>query len=95
MSFTVLRVISGDTIEVSPNWNWSNQTGRTVKINGYNAPKEDEPGFETAKDKLEKLVLNEQVELTELLKLPSGRLLADVKYHGLNLADYFFEYKIS
>jgi endonuclease YncB( thermonuclease family) len=94
VSFTVIRVISGDTFEVSPNWNWNGQTGRTVKTNGYDTPKEGEPGFETAKEKLEKLLLNEQVELTELLKLPSGRLLADVKYNNLNLTDYFFEYKI-
>jgi endonuclease YncB( thermonuclease family) len=95
MSFTVVRVISGDTFEVSPNWSWNDQTGRTVKINGYDAPKKGEPGFEAAKYKLEKMLLNGQVELTELVKLPSGRLLADVKYNGLNLADYFYEYKIS
>jgi endonuclease YncB( thermonuclease family) len=95
MSFTVVRVISGDTFEVSPNWNWNDQTGRAVKTNGYDAPMQGEPGFEAAKEKLEKLLLNEQVKLTELLKLPSGRLLADVKYIGLNLTDYFFEYKIT
>ena len=95
MSFTVIRVISGDTFEVSPNWDWNDQTGRTVKVNGYDAPKQGEPGFELAKHKLEKLILNEQVELKELLKLPSDRLLADVKYNGLDLASYFYEYKIS
>lgn len=95
MYFTVIRVISGDTFEVSPKWKWNDETGSLVKANGYDTPKECDPGFEAAKDKLEKLILNEQVELTELLKLPSDRLLADVKYNGLNLTDYFYEYKIS
>jgi endonuclease YncB( thermonuclease family) len=95
MSFTVIKVINGNTFEVSPHWNWNNQAGTVVKANGYDVPKEGEPGFEAAKDKLEKLLLNEQVELVKPLKLPSGRLLADVEYSGLNLTDYFYEYKIS
>lgn len=89
MGFTVIRVIDGNTFEVSPHWNWNDQTGSVVKATGYDVPKQGEPGYQTAKDKLEKLLLNEQVELLKPLKLPSGRLLADVEYKGLNLADYF------
>jgi endonuclease YncB( thermonuclease family) len=89
MPFTVIRVITGDTFEVSPHWDRNDRTGSVVKANGYDAPKQDEPGCQAAKEKLEKLLINEQVELLEPLVLPSGRLLADVIYNGRNLTDYF------
>jgi hypothetical protein len=94
MVFTVIRVINGNTFEVSPQWDWNGRTGSVVKANGYDVPdQQGGPGYQTAKDKLEKLLLNEQVELVKPLPLPSGPLLADVIYKGLNLADYFYEYK--
>jgi hypothetical protein len=94
MAFTVIRVITGDIFEVSPHWNWNNQTGCIIKANGYDAPKQGQPGFQTAKDKIAELLLNEQVELARPLELSSGRLICDIEYNGLNLADYFYEYKI-
>jgi endonuclease YncB( thermonuclease family) len=93
MGFTVIKVIDGDTFEVSPHWNWSNQTGRGVIAMGYNAPKQNEPGYQSAKDKITDLILNKEIELTRPVKLTCGMLLCVVEYNGTNLADYFPEYK--
>ena len=61
MSYTVIKVIDGDTFEVSSNWKWNDQTGSIVRVSGYDTPEEDEPGYRTAKEKLTKLILNKEV----------------------------------
>jgi len=93
MRFEVTSVIDGDTFEVSPNWKWNNQEGNVVRPTGYNTPEEGESGYQAAKDKLTKLILGEEVELKNAIKITYGRLLCDVYYKGKNLADYFPEYK--
>jgi hypothetical protein len=93
MSFTVIKVIDGDTFEVSPHWNWNDQTGRVVIAHGYTAAKRGEPGYQSAKDKITDLILNKEVELTRPVKLTCNMLLCVVEYNGKNLADYFPEYK--
>lgn len=93
MSFKVTRVIDGDTFEVSPRWNWNNQTGDTVRANGYDAPERGQPGYQEAKEKLERLILNKSVELKNPIKITYGRLLCDVYIGGRNLADFFPEYQ--
>ena len=93
MSFKVTKVIDGDTFEVSPNWKWNNETGSVVRANGYNTPEVGKPGYQAAKDKLTDLILNKQVDLQEAIKLTYGRLLCDVEYDGMNLADYFPDYQ--
>ena len=93
MSFEVTNVVDGDTFEVSPNWKWNNQEGNVVRPTGYNTPEEGESGYQAAKDKLTKLILGEEVELKNAIKITYGRLLCDVYYKGKNLADYFPEYK--
>lgn len=89
MSFTVTKVIDGDTFEVSPNWKWNNQSGNVVRPTGYNSPEEGQIGYQAAKDKLAGLILNKEVELKSVVKLTYGRLLCKVEYNGVNLADYF------
>ncbi len=93
MCFTVTSVIDGNTFEVSPNWNWNDRTGSIVRANGYDAPALGEPGYQAAKNKMAELVLNGQVKLTKMLGFSSDRLLCDVEYNSLNLADYFYEYR--
>ena len=93
MSFTVIEVIDGDTFEVSPNWKWNDQTGSMVRADGYNTPEEGEPGYQTAKEKLNNLILNKQVELKNPIRITYGRLLCSVYYDGKNLAAYFPEYQ--
>lgn len=62
--FTVKEVISGDTITVIPDWKWKKKKGSAVSISGYNAPKEDSPGYEDAKNKLKELILGKKLSLT-------------------------------
>ena len=93
MAFNVFFIIDGDTFKASPNWEWNGQTGDTIRANGYDSPEQGEDGYESAKEKLEKLILNKDVELNNPIKITYGRLLCDVYIEGKNLADFFPEYK--
>jgi len=92
--FMVSEVIDGDTFKVQNGWKWENKTGDTVRPTGYNTPEENERGYEEAKQKLKRLILNEKVEIKNPQAIDDwGRVVADVYYKGRNLADYFPEYK--
>jgi endonuclease YncB( thermonuclease family) len=93
MSFRVTEIIDGDTFKVSPNWKWNNQTGDTVRANGYDTPEKGELGYEAAKNKLEALILNKEVILRNPIRMTYGRLLCDVYYQEMNIADHFHEYR--
>jgi len=92
-SFKVISVIDGDTFDVSPQWRWNGQEGSRVRPAGYDAPELHQPGGQTAKDKLTRLILGKQVELGNAHRIDRGRLVCDVYYNGKNLADYFPEYQ--
>jgi len=91
-TFTVTRIIDGDTFDVTPQWKWNGQTGSRVRPTGYNAPEMGTYGGQAAKDKLSNLVLGKAVELGSAYKVDRGRLVCDVYYRGRNLADYFSGY---
>jgi len=91
--FKVVSVIDGDTFEVSPVWKWNDQTGSRVRPAGYDAPELDQYGGLTAKDKLSRLILGEQVELRNAHKVDRGRLVCEVYHRNRNLADYFPDYQ--
>lgn len=93
MAFKVIEIIDGDTFKVSPNWKWNNETGDTIRPNGYNTPEKGEAGFEQAKQKLSRLINGKEVELKNAITLTYGRLLCDVYIDGKNLKDYFQEYQ--
>ena len=93
MAFKVTSIIDGDTFKVSPKWTWNGQKGDTVRANGYNTPEQGQPGYQAAKEKLERLILGKYVELKNSIKITYGRLLCDVYIGGKNLADYFPEYQ--
>lgn len=92
-SFKVINVIDGDTFDVTPKWKWNSQTGNRVRPTGYDAPELHEPGGQAAKEKLKRLILNQEVDLREAHTIDRGRLVCDVYYNGRNLADYFSDYK--
>jgi len=53
--------------------------GDTVPPTGYDAPEKEEPGYEEAKEKLRRLILNEKVEIKNPQTIDDwGRLVADV-----------------
>jgi endonuclease YncB( thermonuclease family) len=91
--FRVTQVVDGDTFDVTPDWQWSGQTGSRVRPTGYDAPEIDAPGGQVAKAKLERLILGKQVELGAGSKVDRGRLVCDVLLNGKDLADYFPEYR--
>ncbi|NQT06109.1 MAG: hypothetical protein HQ575_01065 [Candidatus Omnitrophica bacterium] len=89
MKHKVTRIIDGDTFEISPNWEFEGQTGNIVRPRGYDAPEWYQDGHRAAKDKLENLILGEEVELKNPIKLTYDRLLCDVYYQEQKLANYF------
>ena len=91
--FTVTSIIDGDTFEVSPQWNWNGQTGSRVRPAGYDAPELHAYGGQTAKEKLERLIHREQVDLRTAHRIDRGRLVCEVYFRNKNLANYFPEYQ--
>jgi len=93
MTFKVIEVTDGDTFVVTPNWKWNGETGNAVRPVGYDTPEQGEPGFDEAKEKLEHLIIDEEIELVNPIKLSFDRLLCTVLFNGKDLADYFPEYQ--
>ena len=89
MSFYVTEVIDGDTFCVNPTWEWNNESGDRVRALGYDTPEIGQPGFEQAKAKLERIILNKNVELKKPVSITYGRLLCEVYINGTDLATYF------
>ena len=88
-TFTVTSIIDGDTFQVTPQWQWTGQTGTRVRPAGYNAPEIHAYGGQAAKDKLSRLIYGKQVELRTAYKIDRGRLVCDVFFRNRNLAEYF------
>lgn len=93
-TFSVIRIIDGDTFEVTPNWKWQAQTGSRVRPAGYNAPELPLPGSSTASEQLSRLILGKTVELgaASKIEIDRGHLVCEVYFNGRNLADYFSRY---
>ena len=88
MSFTVIRVIDGDTIEVSPKWSLDNKSGSRVRLADMNAPEMNQQGGPEAKELLEMLILNEKVELKNARNFSYDRLVCDVYLGNNNIVDF-------
>jgi len=91
--FTVSTIIDGDTFEVSGGWKWNGESGTRVRPTGFDAPELYSSGGQTAKEKLARLILGQQVELRAAHRVDRGRLVSDVYYRGKYLANYFPEYQ--
>ena len=91
-SFNVEAVYDGNTIEVSPKWEFEGTKGDIVVATGYDPPKKGKPGM-SAEQKLSILVHNKKVELGTPEGLDGKKLVCEVFFNGINLADYFSEYK--
>ena len=77
--------IDGDTINVTPNWKWNDQSGSRVRLAGVDAPELHEPGGQQAKRKLLNLVYGKEVDLRNVQTLSYGRLVCDVYVGGSNV----------
>jgi len=91
--FKVIEVIDGDTFDVSPNWRWNGEEGCRVRPTGYDAPELNAYGGQAAKQKLERLILLENVDLQTAYRIDRGRLVCDVFFNSKNLADFYPEYQ--
>ena len=91
-TFTIVAVIDENTFEISPPWEWKEETGDRVRATGYDAPKSGSQAM-AAEQKLSVLIQNKKVELGTPLRVERGRLVCEVYFQGMNLADYFPEYK--
>ena len=92
MTFTVVAVIDGNTFDVSEPWEWEGEIGDRVQATGYDAPKSGKDAM-AVEQKLSLLIQNKRVDLVTPQKVERGRLICEVHYQGMNLADYFPEYK--
>lgn len=90
-SFTVTAVITGNTFDVSPPWEFEGKTGERVYATGYDAPKSGKQAM-SAEGKLSVLIHNKKVELGTPDRIEKGKLVCEVYFKGVNLADYFPEY---
>jgi len=75
MIVEVIKVIDGDTFEVSPGWKWEGKTGNIIRAIGYDTPEQGELGYEDAKNRLEELILGKKVEIKNPIRITYGRLL--------------------
>ena len=91
--FKVVSVIDGDTFTV-PGWRSGQNSGTIVRPTGYDTPEQNQNGYTEAKDKLTKLILGKDVELGPAVNFDHGRIVCPVYINGVNLADYFPEYKV-
>lgn len=99
----VTEVIDGDTFKVAEPIKLIKGQGMSIvefaipndKIRpaGYDAPEKGSKEYETAKEKLKKLILNKEVEIKKFLNYSFDRLVCEVYFEGKNLADYFTEYQ--
>lgn len=78
-NFVVSRVIDGDTLEL--------ENGETIRLLGIDAPEVDEEEYIDAKERLEFLVNNQEIQLESDLedKDKYGRLLRYVFKDGVNI----------
>lgn len=91
--FTVTSIIDGDTFEVSPQWRWNEVTGDRVRPAGYDAPELQGYRGQAAREKLSRLICGKEVELRTAYRIDHGRLVCEVFFQNINLAEYFPEWK--
>ena len=93
-AFKVESIIDGDTIRVSPKWNFNNKKGDIVKVLGYTTPTEIHQSYATSK--LKKLLSGQSIDLKNPRQFTadSDALLCSVFLNGVDIATYFPEFKI-
>lgn len=87
--FNVIRIVDGDTFDVSPDWMWNGTSGSRIRPAGYDAAERGSYGGATATRDLASLILGKTVELGTAYRVDRGRLVCEVFFKGQNLKDYF------
>lgn len=91
-TFKVVAVIDGNTFEVSPKWEFGDETGDLVQVKGYTAPKSGK-GAMAVEQKLSGLIHNKKVELGSPDGVQDNKLVCEVYYRGVNIAEYLSAYQ--
>jgi len=91
-TFKVEAVIDGNTFEISPDWEFRGETGNRVQAKGYTAPKSGKEAM-AVEQRLSGLIQNKKVVLESPDGIERGRLICDVYYEGINIAEHFAEHK--
>ena len=99
--FRIQQILDGNTITVTPNWNWNGRTGNAVLINGYGAHPSlaaDMRGFvgNVLRQRLISLLpVGTTVQLSNAISIDGqNRIVCDVIFNGVSVANYFPEYKL-
>jgi len=93
MCWYVVDVMDGVTFRIMQTWSWQDHRGNGVRALGYNPPRLDQPGGQAAKMRLARLILGQQVTSGEPIGVIDGLLVCPVYYEGIDLVDYFVQYK--
>lgn len=101
-TFKVIEIIDGDTIRVTPNFQWTAPTGQNIvgdklRILGYILPLKQTYGYTYAKQKLEKLLLNKFVILKNaqyINELGIQWTACEVLVDNVDVSYYFPEYRV-
>ena len=96
--FNVVKIINGNTIQVSPGWKWGEFSGSQIKINGYNVPGSQYDSF--AVSKLTTLIMGKPIDLKNPLSVKKeeagGEILTcSVFLNDVDISQYFPELKES
>jgi len=91
--FEVIKILDGNTFEVTPFWQWHNENGVIVSARGYRAPATGEADHEKIKTKLMELLFGECVTLKDAVAIKDDALVCRVYIQDKDLADYFSEYQ--
>ncbi len=97
-SWNVKEVKGGNLIVLASNWRWKGVVGNEVIVNGYDLYLEGKPAQFVeilAKLRLEELLLNKEISLVNVTHLDevNKRISCTVLLNGVNVADYFFDFK--
>ena len=87
--FNVIRIVDGDTFDVSPDWRWNGTSGSRVRPAGYDAAERATQAGSAATQHLASLILGKTVELGTAYRVDHARLVCEVLFNGHNLKDDF------
>lgn len=88
-TFSVTNIIDANTIQVTPNWKWGDNSGSFVKIVGYNPPNATATAFTISK--LKTLLHGKSIELKNPSHVNQGTITCYVYLNEIDVSKYFPE----